>query len=1168
MLPQIDESNYDKETKGYLRCRIGSITKQFHNKRACEALSPDLKFLLRARQYEDRLQDPEASAFYLKLYQTNSLMKVGGRGVIRTKGPHNNDDVELDQTNDSQTATCTEQIRVSQPDVLIGVLKRCDAHLNALSVIDALADKEWKLGFRGRAIERLEQALRRTPFAHRLRHRLLRMFQETNLMSNAEEHVQFLRAHLDPQEYMDAWKVGSQETTIRSHPVFVGSVSKSHQTSPSIVDESSMRPLKEELKLHGHLSPGSTALIEQLSPVEIKTLIEKSRTHGESALTQTLTVELLTRDLLNEQAWIWLIEEFERNQDQILHGRLLNRLTRNHPHFAQAHYSLARLHHENEQYQRSREALTRALSVDPENNDYRVLELQLVQEASRFSELTKLLRAQLNRQPNNLEAYKQLAVVLLMQGELQESEHLHEWLSAYFPTDAQLKLNRATALVRLERSAEALKIIERVISEHPNHEDAWALYALILGTTERIQKAYEAFNEAVNLQPHHLRLRAAFGLFLQKHNHFSAAMMQYASILYRDPNNADALQQLNALRIITGEHPVDGLLMPSLAVYLGENNDIEFPENWRLLPGAVLKDIREVTVMPSGHLSIVHTRDIWIQNPLMAQKYSQVRIPFYVQYPPKVEFAELILPNGDKKSIGGEQWRVENPNRNTTLFGDSRNLVLLCEGLEAGSILRYRVQTTAPPRPRNKVWWDSYVLANEVPTALAEYSLSLEAGETAYAFHAGCEERMRMLPNGKTLRRWSARNVLPFKFLEELNMPPPTVFATSFDSWSSVDAWYHALFEPATILGEQLKHIATRIAESNEHPRGRLDAVVDLVERVIDYQGIEFGVGAYRPRPSESTWRRRAGDCKDMVALIVGLTRALGLQSHAVLVRPNDSGSLHQNYPSPGQFSHVIVNVKLDDGTVYWLDPTAELSTLNALPKLVRGAHAFRIDGQGGQLIRIPESSEKTSTVQQKIDVNFSPKYTAKVSRTYTLTGDAAGWLRLFLRNREKEGRSHHIHLPGFLMGEFIMPTKVMIEGLRHPSADLLLMSEGEHRWMLNNEGVLTIDHLLDPSDADLMAMLNQSELLNSPRIFSKETTLNFATPHRLAMSTNHFSLDGPLKLRANVNRLEQGKKFVITIRLELSPEKIVELGESAFVKTLQSAQLMMEQSLKFIPVN
>ena len=707
-----------------------------------------------------------------------------------------------------------------------------------------------------------------------------------------------------------------------------------------------------------------------------------------------------------------------------------------------------------------------------------------------------------------------------------------------------------------------------MISEDPNHEDAWALYALILGTTERIQEAYDAFKKAVELQPHHLRLRAAFGLFLEKNNHFSAAMMQYASILYRDPNNADALQQLNALRIITGDPPINGLFMPALAVYLSENTEIEFPENWRLLPGAVLKDIREVTVMPSGHLSIVQTRDIWIQNPLMAEKYSKVRIPFYVQYPPKVEFAELILPNGDKKPIDGEQWRVENPNRNTTLFGDSRNLVLLSEALEAGSVLRYRVQTTAPPRPKKKVWWDSYVLANEVPTALAEYILSVETGKTAYAFHAGCDERLQTLPNGKTLRRWSARNVLPFKFLEELNMPAPTVFATSFDSWSSVDSWYHSLFDPATVLGEELKLIANKIAENNEHPRDRLDAVVDLVERVIDYQGIEFGVGAYRPRPSESTWRRRAGDCKDMVALIVGLTRALGLQSHAVLVRPNDSGILHPNYPSPGQFSHVIVNVTLDDGTTYWLDPTAELSTLNALPKLVRGAHAFTIDGRGGQLMQIPDSNEATSTVQQDIDVNFNAEYAAEVSRVYTLTGDAAGWLRLFLRNREKEGRFHHIHLPGFLMGELIMPTRVMVEGLRHPSADLRLVSEGQRRWMLNNEGILVVDHLLDPSDADLMAMLNQSELLNSPRLFTKRTTLNFASPHQLAMTTNHFSLDGPLKLRANVNSLNQGKKFVITIRLELSPEKMVELGESAFLKTLQSAQLMMEQSLKFKPVN
>ena len=77
--------------------------------------------------------------------------------------------------------------------------------------------------------------------------------------------------------------------------------------------------------------------------MEIKGLIEKVE-RRESVLTQTLTAELLTRDLFNEQAWIWLIEEFERNQDQIT-------VDSKPPHkkstcFGQAHYSLARLHHE------------------------------------------------------------------------------------------------------------------------------------------------------------------------------------------------------------------------------------------------------------------------------------------------------------------------------------------------------------------------------------------------------------------------------------------------------------------------------------------------------------------------------------------------------------------------------------------------------------------------------------------------------------------------------------------------------------------------------------------------------------------------------------------------------------------------------------------------------
>ena len=69
--PRIDESNYDTETKGHLGAELGDHKEVPIN--GMQAL-PDLKFLLKARQHEDRLQTLKPARSIL-LYQTNSLMK-------------------------------------------------------------------------------------------------------------------------------------------------------------------------------------------------------------------------------------------------------------------------------------------------------------------------------------------------------------------------------------------------------------------------------------------------------------------------------------------------------------------------------------------------------------------------------------------------------------------------------------------------------------------------------------------------------------------------------------------------------------------------------------------------------------------------------------------------------------------------------------------------------------------------------------------------------------------------------------------------------------------------------------------------------------------------------------------------------------------------------------
>ena len=162
------------------------------------------------------------------------------------------------------------------------------------------------------------------------------------------------------------------------------------------------------------------------------------------------------------------------------------------------------------------------------------------------------------------------------------------------------------------------------------------------------------------------------------------------------------------------------------------------------------------------------------------------------------------------------------------------------------------------------------------------------------------------------------------------------IYLSSFRTWSEVDAWYNKLFEPATVLGPQLQTLAAKISTAHTTKNQRIGAVIDAVEGYIKYEGIEYGAGAYLPRPAESSWRRRKGDCKDMVAVIVGLLKRMNIAAYPVLVRPRDAGPFMPKYPSPSQFSHVVVMIKGADDREIWVDPTAKMGTLNALPSVVR----------------------------------------------------------------------------------------------------------------------------------------------------------------------------------------------------------------------------------------
>jgi lipoprotein NlpI len=93
------------------------------------------------------------------------------------------------------------------------------------------------------------------------------------------------------------------------------------------------------------------------------------------------------------------------------------------------------------------------------------------------------------------------------------------------------------------------------------------------------------------------------------------------------------------------------------------------------------------------------------------------------------------------------------------------------------------------------------------------------------------------------------------------------------------------------------------------------------VQQDVRYFGVEIGPGSHRPNPADQVLQQRFGDCKDKVALLATLLRALQIPVRPVLVSTRMRDRLDGWIPSPLAFDHVIARVDLD-GKVFYLDPT------------------------------------------------------------------------------------------------------------------------------------------------------------------------------------------------------------------------------------------------------
>jgi len=149
---------------------------------------------------------------------------------------------------------------------------------------------------------------------------------------------------------------------------------------------------------------------------------------------------------------------------------------------------------------------------------------------------------------------------------------------------------------------------------------------------------------------------------------------------------------------------------------------------------------------------------------------------------------------------------------------------------------------------------------------------------------------------------------------------------SEFADWAEVARWAEQLFASAAQPGPAVLERAQALRAAHAEPAERLRAALDLVQTEVRYFGTEIGPNSHQPAAAEQVLRQRFGDCKDKVALLMALARALDLPAQPLLVSTRYLGAVQAMLPSPLAFDHAIAGVTLD-GQLLWLDGTRAQQT-------------------------------------------------------------------------------------------------------------------------------------------------------------------------------------------------------------------------------------------------
>jgi transglutaminase-like putative cysteine protease len=239
-----------------------------------------------------------------------------------------------------------------------------------------------------------------------------------------------------------------------------------------------------------------------------------------------------------------------------------------------------------------------------------------------------------------------------------------------------------------------------------------------------------------------------------------------------------------------------------------------------------------------------------------------------------------------------------------------------------------------------------------------------------------------------------------------------------FDDWSSVSRWLATLADPQAASHTTLTAKTKELTSASTTEIDRIRAIARYVQSV-QYISIQTGIGrggGYKPHAAVEVFTKNYGDCKDKANLMRTMLASIGLRAFLVTAYSGDPTYVRTEWPSPQQFNHAIVAVRvgadtkasavLDHGALgrlLFFDPTDEQTPLGELPLHLQGSQGLIVSADGGPLVRMPLSSAEANPTTRRVEASVDGDGTLRATIRRASAGHPASVERQMFKDLRRD---------------------------------------------------------------------------------------------------------------------------------------------------------------------